>query len=208
MALLAPTPLEEDLNRLEVLIRQLKQQYDIFFAGAAPRQPFETRKEVEGLLDRLGRTRMQRFSDRYRYNTLAGKYQTYRELWTKVLRMREEGYRPGVGRASSASQGPQAPPEEASKSSAGDGRVIFKSRFRDPTAEGDSFKSFYDNYVAARREQGAGSDVSYSTFLRLIAQKTATIKEKSGCDQVSYAIVLKEGAVTLRASPIKVKKRE
>ncbi len=206
MAQVAPTPLEEDLNRLEVMIRQLKQQYDIFFAGAAPRQPFETRKEVEGLVDRLGRTSMQRFSDRYRYNTLAGKYQTYRELWMKLLRMREEGYRPGVGRSSAASQAGQQAPEEASKSGAGDGRVIYKSRFGDPTSENDTFKTFYDNYVEARRTQGAGSDVSYSTFLRLIAQKTATIKEKSGCDQVSYSIVLKEGAVALRASPIKKKK--
>jgi len=41
-----PTPLEEELDDLEVKLRQLKQQYDIFFSGAAPRQPFENRKEV------------------------------------------------------------------------------------------------------------------------------------------------------------------
>ncbi len=205
MAKVGPTPLEEDLNRLEVMIRQLKQQYDIFFAGAAPRQPFETRKEVEGLVERLGRTSMQRFSDRYRYNTLAGKYQTYRELWMKLLRMREEGYRPGASRSSASQAGQQGPQD--SKSGAGDGRVIYQSRFGDPTSENDTFKAFYDTYVEARRRQGGGSDVSYSTFLRLIAQKTATIKEKSGCDQVAYSIVLKEGAVALRASPIKRKKK-
>ena len=203
------TPLEEELNQLEVLIRQLKQQYDIFFAGAAPRQPFETRKGVEEIVERLGRTRMQRFSDRYRFNTLAGRYQTYRELWMKLLRMREEGYRPGLIKPSGTPDA-SSPPQEASqkvrRSGTGGGELLYKSRFRDPTSEDDTFKTFYDRYVEARRTQGSGSDVSYSTFLKLITQKTASIKEKAGCDQVSYSIVLREGAVTLRAAPVKKKK--
>lgn len=207
MPIAPQTPLEEELNQLEVLIRQLKQQYDIFFAGAAPRQPFETRKEVEQIVEKLGRTRMQRFSDRYRFNTLAGRYQTYRELWTKLLRMREEGYRPGLVKPSG---GPDAsrPPQEASQKARRSGELVYKSRFRDPTSEDDTFKTFYDRYVEARRTQGTGSDVSYSTFLKLITQKTASIKEKAGCDQVSYSIVLREGAVTLRAAPVKKKKKE
>lgn len=200
------TPLEEELNTLEVLIRQLKQQYDIFFAGAAPRPPLETRRQVEGLVDRLGRTPMQRFSDRYRYNTLSGKYQTYRELWMKLMRMREEGYLASSARSSGITDAMRARTGD-SKSEDGGAKTFFRSRFTDPTTEDAAFKSFYDKYVEARRGLGAEAGVSYSTFLRLIAQKTAIIKEKSGCDQVSYSIVLKEGSVSLKATPITRKKK-
>jgi hypothetical protein len=200
------TAAEEQLDHLDVLLRQLKQQYDIFFAGAAPRQPFETRKEVEGLVEKMGRARMQRFSDRYRYNMLAGKFQTYRELWSKLLRVREEGYRPGSLRSAGISQA-APPPEGEPKSREQAHRTVYKSHFRDPTSEDDAFKNFYDRYVEARQGSGSGSEVSYSTFLKLIAQKTESIKERSGCDQVSYSIVLKEGAVTLKAAPVGKKEK-
>src|SRR5262245_44481376 len=92
-----PNPLEEALGRIEVGIRQLKIQYDMFFSGAAPRQPFEVRKELETPFKTLGDTPMQRFADRYRYNSLASKYQSMAELWAKMIRAKEEGrLRPGI----------------------------------------------------------------------------------------------------------------
>jgi hypothetical protein len=195
------SPIEEDLNRLEVAIRQLKTQYDIFFAGAAPREPFVTRKEVDLLIKRIGNTPMQRFSDRYRYNSLSGKYQTYCELWSKTMRMREEGLR-RAGRGAAAASPAPAPVNAASE------EVLFKSKFRDPTVEDDNFKTFYDRYVEARRSRGnGGAEVPYSTFLKQIALKTDAIKSKSGCDSVAYKIVVKEGTVTLKASPVKEKEK-
>lgn len=195
------SPIEEDLNHLEVAIRQLKQQYDIFFAGAAPREPFVTRKEVDLLIKRLGNTPMQRFSDRYRYNSLAGKYQTYCELWMKTVRMKEEGVRAGA-RAAALPPAASRPPKGAAEA------VVYRSQFKDPTSEDDNFKTFYDRYVEARRSVGnGGAEVSYSTFLRQIAQKTEAIKSKSGCAAVAYKIVVKEGTVTLKAAPVKEKER-
>jgi hypothetical protein len=197
------SPIEEELNRLEVLIRQLKQQYDIFFSGAAPRQPFETRKEVDTLVKTLGATRMQRFADRYRYNSLAGRFQTYCELWSKMLRTREEGVRGGTRVGP-----PPAPPAPAAPAPPPSEQVVFRSRFRDPTVEDDSFKTFYDRYIEAKRAAGDGGQVvAYSTFLKQIAQKTEAIKVKSGCASVAYSIVVREGAVTLKAAPVKEKSK-
>ena len=194
-----PSPIEEDLNRLEVGIRQLKQQYDIFFAGAAPRQPFETRKEVDLLVKQLGSTAMQRFADRYRYNSLANKFQTYCELWSKILRMREEGRGP-TGRPISQVTTPSQTGRTQAETE------VFRSRFKDPTAEDDTFKTFYDKYVEARKSLGqGGAAVPYSAFLKQIAQKTEAMKARSGCETVVYKIVLKDGTVTLKAAPIKEK---
>jgi len=194
------SPIEEEINRLEVTLRQLKKQYDIFFSGAAPRQPFETRKEVDLLVKQLANTPMQRFADRYRYNALAGKFQTYCELWMKTLRMKEEG------RGHFARSASQAPASAAASSpdKAAAEAVVFKSRFKDPTMEDDAFKTFYDRYLEARRSVGGpGAVVPYSAFLKQIAQKTESIKARSGCASVIYKIVVKEGAVTLKAAPVK-----
>jgi hypothetical protein len=198
------TPLEDELNELEVLIRQLKQQYDIFFSGAAKRQPFENRKEVDLIVKRIGVKRMQRFSDRYRYNSLSNRFQTYCELWAKNIRSREEGYVPGGARQSSPSIPRKSEPRKKREDS-----IVFKSRFRDPTLEDDSFKSFYDKYLEARQSSGkSGQGLGYSTFLKTIAKNTQAIKAKSGCDQVAYTIVVKgDGAVALKAAPVKEKKK-
>lgn len=196
------TPVEEELAHLEILIRKLKQQYDIFFSGAAPRQPFETRKEVDLLVKRLGDTPMQRFADRYRYNSLAGKFQTYCELWAKILRQREEGIRAGSRAA------PRPPPAAHRPAGRSEGDVVYRSRFKDPTSEDDSFKTFYDKYKDARKATGdGGKAVTYSAFLKQIAQKTEALKARSGCASVIYSIVVKDGAVTLKAAPVREKGR-
>jgi hypothetical protein len=197
------TPVEEELAHLEILIRKLKQQYDIFFSGAAPRQPFETRKEVDLMVKRLGDTPMQRFADRYRYNSLAGKFQTYCELWAKILRQREEGIRSGAR----AAPPPPPPPSTPAKETSGS-EVFFRTRFKDPTSEDDNFKTFYDKYQDARKTTGnGGKSLTYSAFLRQIAQKTEALKARSGCAAVVYSIVVKDGAVTLKAAPVKEKGR-
>lgn len=211
-------PIEESLNRIETGIRQLKLQYDMFFAGMAPRQPFEVRKELEILIKTLGNTAMQRFADRYRYNALASKYQTMVELWTKMIRAKEEGrLRPGIpgfvepvrrpaglqaaptpaaptakeGRGAAAAKGARGAPE------------FYKSRFSDPLAEHESFRVFYDRYIEANKMNGGDGfkEVSFKSFLKQISAKTEAIKQKSGCDAVSYSIVVKDGGVSLKAVP-------
>ena len=44
-------PIEESLNRIEIGIRQIKLQYDMFFSGVIPRQPFEQKKDLETELE-------------------------------------------------------------------------------------------------------------------------------------------------------------
>ena len=43
---------DADIARLEKGIRQLKIQYDMFFAGSIPKQPLELRNELEKIIRR------------------------------------------------------------------------------------------------------------------------------------------------------------
>ena len=73
-------PIEEGLGKIETGIRQLKLQYDMYFSGVLPRQPYELRKDLEITIKTMGNMAMQRFADRYRYNSLASRYWAHGEL--------------------------------------------------------------------------------------------------------------------------------
>lgn len=203
-------PIEEALSKIEIGIRHLKIQQDMFLSGHLPRQPFEARKEIETLIESLKRVHFQRFADRFRYTMLTSKYQTMCELYGKMLRAKEEGRtRPGVPgfvsqrrttavtpppalaaaarrRATdAASPGPQAP------------FVIGESG-----AEDQVTRMFYDRFVQATREASSGTKViPYDTFRTQIQAKTEAVRKKSGCSAVAYEVEVKEGRVVLKSKP-------
>jgi len=199
-----PSQIEEALSHIEIGIRQLKIQYDMFFSGAMPRQPFESRRELEKLIKTVGDTRMQRFADRYRFNGLASKYQTMVELWNKMLRAKEEGrLRPGI-------PGFVDPVRRVAQAAAAtQGRSAAVSRFEVSGAdsERESLKMFYDKYLEASRGNGNGAGgerrISFERFSKQIKAKTEAIKKKAGCDSVSYSLEIKDGGVALKAKPSK-----
>ncbi len=196
-------PIEDAINRIEVGIRQLKTQYDMFFAGAAPRQPLEVRKELEIMIEATGKTRMQRFADRFRYNALASKYQTMTELWNKMIRAKEEGrLRPGIpGFVEPVRRKQEA--AAAAGIGAGPGSPVFhRLRYVDPGAQEAELRMFYDRFIEATKQSGsAAAQVSFSSFARQVAQRTQAVRQKAGCEAVTCSIVIKDGGVRLRVSP-------
>ena len=65
--------------------------YVVFFNGASKRPPYDTKGRVETLLKRLGDDRTLTFAQRYRYNSLAARYNAFRDLWRRTMQGREEG---------------------------------------------------------------------------------------------------------------------
>jgi hypothetical protein len=222
-------PIEESLGHIEVELRQLKVQYDMFFSGVTPRQPFELRKDVETMIKTLGNTAMQRFADRYRYNALASKYQSMVELWNKMIRAKEEGrLRPGIPGFVEPVRRPAAQGADSGgpDASAGAGRRPRRGAGagkEDPPAGPPSFRHtpsgggatdgelrvFYDRFLEASRSQGRepARPVSYEQFARQLAAKTEAMQRKAGCDAVTYSIMIRDGGVTLKATPSGGRKR-
>ena len=148
---------------------------------------------------------MQRFADRYRYNSLASRYQSMCERWSKLMRAKEEGrLRPGMpGFAEQARRAAIEPPPPAEKGP----QVVHRYNTASPTAADESFRLFYDKFVEASKSSGAaaGSRVSYQSFLKQIAARTEALKQKAGCATVAYSIVVRDGGVTVKAAPVKSK---
>ena len=204
----AASPIEEALGKIEVGIRHLKIQQDMFLSGHLPRQPFEARKDIETLIESLKRVHFQRFSERFRYTMLTSKYQTMCELYAKMLRAKEEGRtRPGIPgfvAARRPSENTVVPPPALAAAArrheapAPPDLIVIG----DAAKEDRACRMFYDRFVQASKEASPGGKViPYETFRTQIQSKTDAVRKKSGCDKVVYQVEVKGGRVVLKSKP-------
>ena len=183
-----PTP-DEQLTRLEDDIRRLRIEFDIFFNGGAKRPPYDTKGRVETLLKRLGDDRSLTYAQRYRYNSLAARYNAFRDLWRRTMQGREEGRDAvSVHRASAH--------KEASAPKVDPVSFVCADAHRDV----EIIKNLFDSLVEAKRLCGeATEDLSFPKFHRLIASKADGLKEKIGCDRVRFSVAVEDGHVSFKA---------
>jgi len=180
-----PTP-DEQLTRLEEDIRRLRVEFDIFFNGAAKRPPYDTKGRVETLLKRLGDDRTLTYAQRYRYNSLAARYNAFRDLWRRTMQGREEGRDPISAARASVKKQPKTR------------EVSFVCL--DAHREIELVKTLYTSLLDAKRRCGEPTEnLSFPKFHRLIASKADGIKEQVGCDRVQFSVTIENGHVSFKA---------
>ena len=182
-----PTP-DEQLTRLEEDIRRLRVEFDIFFNGGSKRPPYDTKGRVETLLKRLGDDRSLTFAQRYRYNSLAARYNSFRELWRRTMQGREEGRDAVSAHRASVHKETSAPRVEP---------VSFVCA--DAHREVEVVKNLFESLMEAKRVCGETEDLSFPKFHRLIASKADGLKEKLGCDRVRFSVAIENGHVSFKA---------
>lgn len=180
--------LERDLQLLEVELRKLESEYNMFFSGRLPKPPWETRNRVEALVKRLDHAYIQNYGDRFRFNTLQTRFATFSELWGRGMRAREEG------RAGPFAQRPPAPPKSQD-------RLVHVTAFRDPLKEMDKLHDLYDRLVEARRELGEES-VPFHKFADLVKGQVKRLL-KGGVEEVAFRVSVKDGRVNFSARGLK-----
>lgn len=177
---------DAELDRLQIGLRQLKVQYDMFFAGSVPRQPVELRAELERLVKRLSSHPIRKYSQRFHLASLVSRFNAMSELWSKTLRSLEEGDRPA--------------PSVADRARAE--RLLTTCRVQDPTQEEASLKLLHARFVEARKKAGTEEDgVSFRAFVKGIVSQTRRLKDKTGCEEIELRIVVQDRKVQLKARP-------
>lgn len=186
----AQPTIDEQLVRLEDDIRKLKIEFDIFFNGSTKRPPYDTKMRVETQIKRIGDERKLTFAQRYRYNSLVARYVALRDLWRRNVQEREEGR--GNLAAARAKLGMSDEPAARQR------HATFVCA--DGKAEKATVKSLYEALVEAKKACGEPSDdISFAKFHRMIASKTAALKERLGCERVRYSIYTEGGRVSFKA---------
>jgi hypothetical protein len=180
---------DEQLTRLEEDMRRLKIEYDIYFNGASKRPPYDTKSRVETVIKRLGDDRTLSFAQRYRYNSLAARYNSFRELWRRTIQAREEGRDAGATQRATAHESEERSPHDQSTFACGDAH-------RDV----QTVREIYNALVEAKRKCGESTDeLSFPRFHHLIATKTDNLKEHLGCERVRFSIDIEDGRVNFKA---------
>ena len=82
--------IDRQILRIEDDIRKLKIDFDIYFNGAAKRPPLEARARIESSLKRVADDRNLTYAQRYHFNALISRFNSYRELWRRNLKKKGE----------------------------------------------------------------------------------------------------------------------
>jgi hypothetical protein len=191
------TDVQKDLQTLTAGLKQLEAEYNQFFAGRLPRPPWETRKRVAALITKLDRGYIPSAADRFQFDTLQRRYQTFVDLWDRGLRAREEG-RPG----------PFAlpPAKEVKKEKPPEPRVVHVTAFQDPMREMDKLHSLYDSLMDVRRE--AGEDVvPFHRFAALVKDQVSKLRS-AGSEEVAFRVAVIEGKINLTVRGVKGNEHE
>ena len=182
---------DRELALLEAELRRLEAEYNMFFAGRLPRPPWETRGRVEATVKRIDRARLMNTGDRFRFEMIQTRFQTFIDLWDRGLRAREEG-RPGpFAQKRPTAAEPKRP----------DDRILHVAAFRDPVREVEKLTELYESLTEARREVGEQA-VPFHKFAELVKNQVKKLRE-TGSPEVAFRVAVKDGKVNLTARALK-----
>jgi len=183
---------QKDLQLLAAGLKQLEAEYNMFFGGRLPRPPWETRNRVAALVKKWDRGYIQSAADRFQFDTLQRRFQTFVDLWDRGLRSREEG-RAGPF----AAPPPKLPPRQEKPS----GQVVHTTSFQDPMREMDKLHSLYDSLMDARRELGEDV-VPFHRFAALVKDQVDRVRG-DGASEVAFRVTKDEGKVNFTVRGLK-----
>jgi hypothetical protein len=213
---------EAQMMQLEAEVRRLEAEFNMFFAGRLPRPPWETRTRVAALMKKTDQSFIRNTADRFRFETLQSRYQKFLELWERQMTNRELG-RPTMGakrpeppppvakaaekqdeaaardekgKPAAAKEGQKPEPARAA-ASADAAEIRFK---RDQALEGDRVKQLHEQLAQAKQQAGE-TPVPMDRLAALVKAQVA--KFKSEGKDVTFKVAVKDGKVSLTATPVK-----
>jgi hypothetical protein len=187
------------MQYLDAEIRRLEAEFNMFFAGRLPRPPWETRAKVAALIKKHDQGVINNTADRFRFETLQGRYYKFIELWERQMTNRELG-RPMPGGRAAAPPPPSRPdPKDAEPREPGISVVRFGTN-ADPESEATRVKELHERLAAAKKEVGE-QPIALDRLQALVKAQV----EKFGADgsKVAFKIETKDGKVSLTVKPEK-----
>lgn len=184
------TDIAEDLLLIEIKIKLLKNEYDQYFLGSRKREPHMLRSEVDKMVMTYTNIQLTNTGHRFKFNNLRSRYFTYKRLWNDTLRKIEEGrYERHLFKAKL---------HDRERNPAVERRREVKAR--DPGPKPDDV---FDAYVTARDATGQGTKgITREKLAKVLARQEAAIREKCGCENVKFRVVVEDGKAKVKATPI------
>lgn len=179
--------LDEQLDRLEVKITELRVYYEQYFVDLIPHPPDKLQQEVVWVIRKMLKAPFKNAATRFRLRQLIQRYQMYATYWEKIMKLREEGkYTKDMFKA-----------EMREKS-------IASARFEasDQGRAEKGMKQLFESYETALKKNGVNTkNINFESFKKSLLEKAKIMKEKTGAKKLHYKVTVKDGKVTLKATP-------
>ena len=191
---MATNQTDEDLNRLERDIRQLKIEFEQYFGGGKKRPPADIEWRIEQIIKRYGdRAAEMNYGQRFRYGNLTQTYSKYREIFHKRMQKREEGtVQRHFGAAARAIQAERARSGTASPSPV----AVTCS---DLERESGKVDELYRAFREALNSSGESVErLSREKFQKFLLQKSEQIRKQRG-EQIEFLVSIENGKARLKA---------
>jgi hypothetical protein len=200
---------EDDLDQLERMLRQIQIEWEKFFGGVEKKPPMELKARLEVIIKKYAYAEIRNNTERFRYQALASRYNTFNELWNKRMRAIEEGRPVGLhghqlahAATPASSAPPPAPAARAAAAAAASGGTG-EFRVRSPEKDESAVRALYDKFLQARQQAGEKGTVKFDSFQKLIGQQASKIMADKGAQAVDFRLETKEGKVSLKAKVVK-----
>jgi hypothetical protein len=187
------TDIEEDLMLLDARLKQLRLEYEQYFAGGRKREPQLLRGEVQKIISYYANVPIRNTGHRFKFNNLRARFFSFRRHWDDTLRKIEDGRydkhqfqaelhdrERGLAAGAAGAAPPQAPGRD------GELDRLFRA------------------WVDAREATGQGSaGLSPERLAEQLAQQAAALRERFGVAEVRFRVVVEDGRAKLKASPVR-----
>jgi hypothetical protein len=181
--------IQEDIAFLEGNISELVVKYEQYFLGIEKREPLKLFEDIERFIRRYNTSTIVNTMMKFKFNTLIGKFNSYKQYWTRINRLIEDGkysrdrFKMARHLAEDASR---APSHSHEKPQQNDVEIVFQ------------------HYLEARRKCNLPTDnISRDTMFSVIEQQRETLRSKHHCAEVEFRVVIENGAPKLKARPAK-----
>ena len=127
---------------------------------------------------------MPKYHQRFHFNTLVARYNSFSELWGRTVRNLEEGDRPSLA----ASDGPHH----------GE-KLVARCRIQESGVDDNTLRRLYEGFVSARETTGSRGAPSFESFQKGIARQTERLRKSAGCAEIELRVVIAHDKVQLKA---------
>ncbi|BDV41286.1 hypothetical protein GURASL_02090 [Geotalea uraniireducens] len=173
----------EDIAQLEQSLNELIIKYEQFFLGLEKREPLRLLETVERLSRKYANVKIVNTMLKFKYNSLVARFCSYKQYWSRIVRLMEEGKYSRDRFRMTMHQRPDAP---------GDSGLA--APVVDPEEE------LFRNFVEARKSCSLPADAITREMVKsAIDKQRPAIIAKYGSDAVEFRVVIEDGVPKIRA---------
>lgn len=188
--------IREDIEILDAKIARLKVEYEQYFMRVLKREPLQLREEIDRLVMHYSNQTLTNTSQKFKYNSIIAKYNSYKQYWTRVLRSIDEGtyVRKAEGGTENAAAKEIRQPQPK----------IAEMPAKANSGSGDELQEVYKKYIEARKECHEPTEgISLETLAKTINETKKKVESLYKTTDVELKVFIKDGKAKLAITPKK-----